>query len=296
MNTRNGKIARLPCFVRDELNERLKHSEESPQLLAWLNALPEVKKVIRDNFAGAPISKQNLSEWRQGGFQEWLARLDLCEEAGEMARLGEEMDERAAGVLADAAATVLATRLASLIANWNGEADEAFQAKARILNGLCRSVTQLQQGMHRANRAQFELQRRLEKMERRKKEKLKQKLLAPVTDALRANSMANAFGGGTAGEKIAEYVMAVQNDKFDAKLDLLPTDKFKEPEPEPGQGESNPVKPVEVEKTEPEKLGKPLEGNEMDDATEEESSSSQSGSVKGRSSAVAAKTDQTDSD
>jgi hypothetical protein len=76
MNARNGKIARLPRSVREELNERLERSEESPQLLDWLNALPEVKKVLKSDFAGAPISKQNLSEWRQGGFQEWLARQD----------------------------------------------------------------------------------------------------------------------------------------------------------------------------------------------------------------------------
>ena len=296
MNTRNGKIARLPRFVREKLNERLERSEESPQLLQWLNALPEVKKVVRDDFAGVPISKQNLSEWRQGGFQEWLARRDLCEEARDMGQLAEEMDERAAGVLANAAAMVLATRLASFIANWNGEVDETFQAKARVLNGLCRSVTQLQQGMHRGNRAQFELERKMEKKEKRDKEEFKQKLLTPFTDALRANSMAKVFGGGTAGGKIAEYIMAVQNDKFDAELDILPTDKFEEPEPEPGQGESSPVKPVQAGETDLEKEDKPLKGNEMDGATEEQSSQDQSESVKVGSPAVAiaAKAGQTD--
>ena len=39
MNARNGKIARLPRQIRDELNERLERSEPGPQLLAWLNAL-----------------------------------------------------------------------------------------------------------------------------------------------------------------------------------------------------------------------------------------------------------------
>ena len=84
MSARNGKIARLPREIRNELNERLDRSEESPQLLDWLNALPEVKEVVKDHFAGVPISKQNLSEWRQGGFEEWLARRDLCEDARDL--------------------------------------------------------------------------------------------------------------------------------------------------------------------------------------------------------------------
>ena len=38
MKTRNGKIARLPHHVREELNVRLERSEPSPQLPAWLEA------------------------------------------------------------------------------------------------------------------------------------------------------------------------------------------------------------------------------------------------------------------
>src|ERR1044071_745997 len=38
--------------------------------------LPEVKQSLDDHFAGRPVSKQNLSEWRSGGFSEWLDRQD----------------------------------------------------------------------------------------------------------------------------------------------------------------------------------------------------------------------------
>ena len=134
MNARNGKIARLPRAVRDELNERLEHSEQSPQLLDWLNALPEARKIVQNDFAGVPISKQNLSEWRQGGFEEWLARRNLCEDARDLTELAEEMDdEDSQMVLADDVAQVLAARFGSLIANWNGEVDEKFEAKSRVL-------------------------------------------------------------------------------------------------------------------------------------------------------------------
>jgi hypothetical protein len=70
MKSRNGKIARLPAEIRQELNQRLERSEPSTQLLPWLNALPEVQQVLREEFEGVPINKQNLSQWRRGGFQE----------------------------------------------------------------------------------------------------------------------------------------------------------------------------------------------------------------------------------
>jgi hypothetical protein len=77
--SRNGKIARLPGTIRDELNQRLENGEEAPPLLAWLNGLPEVQRSLKDHFDGAPVSKQNLSEWRQGGFREWQIREELIE-------------------------------------------------------------------------------------------------------------------------------------------------------------------------------------------------------------------------
>jgi hypothetical protein len=286
MNARNGKIARLPRFVRDELNERLECSEPSPQLLDWLNALPEVKKVLKSDFAAVPISKQNLSEWRQGGFEEWLARRDLCEEARDLPLLADDMvGEYAEGVLADDVATVLAARFGSLIARWDGEVDGKFEAKTRVLNRLCRSVVQLQRGMHRAKREALEVQRLLEEKEKAEKEELKSRLVTPWFDALRLPAMAKMFGGGTMGTKIAEYIMAVQRGKLDAQLDLLPTDKYENEEPAVKEAES--VKPTpkcrtaqRARKTEPDNAAKPLQENEIAGAKEGEFSQDQSKSVK----------------
>jgi hypothetical protein len=282
MNARNGKIARLPRSVRNELNERLERSEPSPQLLAWLNALPEVKEVVGNHFAGVPISKQNLSEWRQAGFQEWLARQDLCEDARDLRQLSEEMnDDESQMVLADDVAQVLAARFGSLIANWNGEVDEKFEAKSRVLNRLCRSVVQLQRGMHRAKREGFELTCKLEEQEKSERAQMKKKLLRPFFDTLRMNSMAKMFGGGTAGRKIAKYIMAVQNDNLDAEFDVLPTDKFEHEEPAPQEAE--PVKPAQkrgtvkqVRKTKPDNAAKPLEQSEIEG--EKDGKPSQAGS------------------
>jgi len=284
MNARNGKIARLPRCLRDELNQRLECSEESPQLLDWLNALPQVKKVVRETFAGAPISKQNLSQWRQGGFQEWLARRDLFEDTRNVTELVEDMQfEYAEGVLADDVAMVLAARLGSMITNWNGEVDEKFKARADVLNRIGRTVVQLQRGMHRSNRETFELQRLHEEKETAEKEALKHKLMERVFDALKEPVLAKMFGCGEAGRKVAECILAIQRGNFDG-LDLPPinpdNEKSAAKEPKPVKPAPKPRTVKRPKKTRQHKAPKPLKENEMDGAKDEESSQAQSKSVK----------------
>jgi hypothetical protein len=286
MSARNGKIARLPRPVRNQLNERLERSEESPQLLEWLNALPEAKEVVQRDFAGVPISKQNLSEWRQGGFEEWLARRNLCEDARDLTELAGEMDdEDSQMVLVDDVAQVLAARFGSLIANWNGEVDDKFEARSRVLNRLCRSVVQLQRGMHRSKREGFELTCKWEEKEKAGKEVLKKKLVKPCYDMLKLPVLAKMFGGGTAGRKIAEYILAVRRGNLNAGLDLLPTDNFGVEKA--AEKKAKPVKPAQKRrtvqpagKTQPDNMANPLEEKEMEDEKEEDSSEDQSKSVK----------------
>ncbi len=40
--------------------------------MKWLNELPPVKEVLREEFNGRPISEQNLSQWREGGYLDWV--------------------------------------------------------------------------------------------------------------------------------------------------------------------------------------------------------------------------------
>jgi hypothetical protein len=67
---RIGKIARLPGGIRAQLNTRLHDGAEGKQIVLWLNSLPEVRKILAQHCDGRPISEQNLSQWRQGGYEE----------------------------------------------------------------------------------------------------------------------------------------------------------------------------------------------------------------------------------
>jgi hypothetical protein len=79
--TRKGKVARLPVAVREQLNERLRTGEEGKILVAWLNTLPEVKDRMAELFGGFPMREQNLSQWKKGGYRDWLDQREVCEVA-----------------------------------------------------------------------------------------------------------------------------------------------------------------------------------------------------------------------
>jgi hypothetical protein len=124
MTTRVGKIARLPRAIREELNQRLEEGEGGTALLDWLNGLPEVRRVMTAEFGGKPVSAQNLSQWRQGGYEDWVAHgeaMELAQRLGEEIQdwQGSEQDDRTAlseklTVWVTARYTVAARRLGSL--------------------------------------------------------------------------------------------------------------------------------------------------------------------------------------
>ena len=88
--TRNGKIARLPREVRQQLNRRLQDGEQGKKLVAWLNALPEVQAIVTAEWDGKLLREQNLSEWKKGGYRDFLAQQETLEVAE---RLGEDAAE-----------------------------------------------------------------------------------------------------------------------------------------------------------------------------------------------------------
>jgi hypothetical protein len=157
--TRKGKIARLSREVRDELNRRLQDGEPGVRLVAWLNGLPETQKILQSEFAGRPISKQNLCEWKAGGYPEWLARQEMLAQARELAADAKELTAATEGRLTDHLATVLAARYAAAMAGWDGEANEDFRRKLRVLRSLCQDIVELRRGDHSGARLNMEQER-----------------------------------------------------------------------------------------------------------------------------------------
>lgn len=92
MSTPRGKIGRLPEEIRNQVNGKIRDGQPASEILSWLNALPRVQKILDQQFNGDPINDQNLTNWRQGGFADWLRR----DEKNDRLRLLAEHCRRAA--------------------------------------------------------------------------------------------------------------------------------------------------------------------------------------------------------
>jgi hypothetical protein len=164
---RKGKIARLPRALRHELNLRLADNQDGGVTLNWLNALPEVKAVLARDFGGEPIGKQNLYEWRQGGFVEWQTRQDLLEQARDLAADAGELDAAANGRILDGMAAALSVRYAATLASWDGNENDAIRGQLRILRSFTQDIVALrrcQQGAARLKIDQIPFEREEKKL------------------------------------------------------------------------------------------------------------------------------------
>src|SRR5215469_12144897 len=111
--SRQGKIARLPKKIRNQLNLRLQDGEPGKQLAEWLNELAETKEMLAELFGGRPINEQNLSEWKQGGYQDWLRDEETRERVQRLAERAQDLDDAADGLeISDRLASILAAELA----------------------------------------------------------------------------------------------------------------------------------------------------------------------------------------
>jgi hypothetical protein len=162
--TRNGKIARLPRDIRDQLNRRLRDGEPGSRVVEWLNSLPETQRVLAADFGGRLVSEQNLSEWKQGGYSEWLGQQEAVGLAREFAADAEELSKASGGLLTDHLTAVLTARYARLLAGWNGEVSDEFRRKLRALRVLSQDIVELRRGDHWAARLKIE-QARLDREE-----------------------------------------------------------------------------------------------------------------------------------
>ena len=106
-----GKIARLPDDIREELNLRLLNGQPSTIILPWLNNLPIVKEILAAQFTGQPIKKQNLTKWRQLGFQRWLQQRQSISSAEKLGKYAKEFTDTAGGRFAPAAAAVASAKI-----------------------------------------------------------------------------------------------------------------------------------------------------------------------------------------
>jgi hypothetical protein len=147
MSTRNGKIARLPFEIREEINHRLMNNEPAKNIVTWLNCDSTVRLCLEQLFEGRPMTEQNISEWRQGGYEEWLAERSCLESIC-------DLSERAARVsLTDINAEhllmVITASYADLLQKWDKMPEIAFNRRLIVLQNLATTALAMRRSEQR---------------------------------------------------------------------------------------------------------------------------------------------------
>lgn len=156
--TRLGKVARLPCEIREQLNVRLRNGEVGRQLVEWLNGLPETQAILAAQFGGRPINEQNLTEWKQGGYEDWIRNREDCSYARILIENAYELEKEAGkirleNVLPAPLALALTRAMREII-----ELPESLQRQKALVE-LSRELAQLRRVSHEAERVRMESER-----------------------------------------------------------------------------------------------------------------------------------------
>ena len=140
-----GKIARLPHQIREQLNVRMRNAEKAKPLLQWLNSLPEVQAVLATEFGGVPILKQNLSQYRKRGYRDWLSQQETLAKVQRLLSQPPESDPATPGKLSDHFVGFLLTRYALATARLGQEGADQ-EKEWRLLRELCHDLVALRRG------------------------------------------------------------------------------------------------------------------------------------------------------
>jgi len=260
---RVGKIARLPKAIRDELNARLEAGEGGEPLLDWLNQLPATRHVLELEFAGKPVSKQNLSEWRRGGFAEWQLRRSVLETVGETAAHAKAIHASAGRFFVDDVVTAFTAHYNHFLMGWGGEVSEAFEAKLRVFSRIRRDLSRMQRDAHWAFRDGDECDQLEAAAEKRRLAVLKHKAMGPERAAGLRWELIEKHGVDK-GERMAELLNTIEFGEpypsffKDGELSGLPPEDGAEADAvEPKRRRRSPrkQKPATAKETEPSKNG-----------------------------------------
>lgn len=166
----------------------MRDGQKTKQILEWLNPLAEAKIVWEREFEGVPCSAQNLSEWRLGGYKDFLRERERLDALESLTDFAVELAEKSGTGLADGAAAIIAGQIVSSfeqIAEEEGglSLDKAAFAIAALRDGnLASKKLELARDKHELSEKKAELDR--EKFERQTCEAIMKAAKSPEIQAI----------------------------------------------------------------------------------------------------------------
>ena len=148
---RNGKIAHLPRDLRDRVCQCIYENASLTQLAKELNEIPQVQSMLAARFEAVPISQQNLSEWKAGGYRDWLLKRQLLDHQAETVADAQELAQTAEG-LADHLFGMLTLDYAQIMMNRQKDDEATFEKKRAALSILSQDIVRLRRCSIQARR------------------------------------------------------------------------------------------------------------------------------------------------
>ncbi len=109
--------------------------------------------MLAAEFEGRPINAQNLSDWKQGGYRDWVTQQEALELAQRLGEDAAELQAEGRPPLTDTLALWLAARYA--VATRQVTQAEGVEGW-RALRELCADIVELRRGDHSAERLRLE--------------------------------------------------------------------------------------------------------------------------------------------
>lgn len=155
--SRTGKIARLSDSLRGALNHKIRDGHAGVDIVAWLNEQAETKEILARNFGGRPVSEQNLTNWKAGGYLEWERHMETREWVTDLVgesngREGEAENGRARGSVADWLAAPLAVELARGLKQITADRGLSTTERLDAILAISRATAQLRRTDHSKER------------------------------------------------------------------------------------------------------------------------------------------------
>lgn len=194
-----SKIGRLPFDVRNRICEMLESGATAAQVCGWANRTEAFRRLARETGC-APLSAQNVTDWRAGGYARWLEERRRTERLRAVAESSYHIAAAAGGDPAAVGARILAGRLVDMLDRIDDDASAVQLAGA---------LASLRRGENDA--AKLELDRKREELRRESLELEKEKFRwQAASTALRlfedARARAVAEGPGTNEDKIRALI------------------------------------------------------------------------------------------
>ena len=154
---RKGKIARLPFEIREYLNHQLKDNVPVKDILSWLNNDPTVRQYMETLFQGRYITEQNISEWRQGGHQEWLTYLSCIEDVRDLSEDSVRM--ALTDISGEHILLALTAMFAQMVKNIEKTPEIAFNRKLIVVEHLIKTALSLRRSEQKDERLKLDRER-----------------------------------------------------------------------------------------------------------------------------------------